>query len=170
VAAKRSRSRPPRTAAHSRPTTLPPSRAVAPQYFPLPTCVLLNLGFGMPIPAWFLGGTQNGTVWFSRLAQPDPLSGGAGYVNTLWTQSPVPGEGNFDYFSFLNTSNGANAGDGHHFSGASPRSCARAGGATVRRAPRNRAPPARAPRSLAPLHPRAPAPPPSLQRPRPSAW
>jgi len=43
------------------------------------------------------------------------------YVNTLWTQSPVEGQGNFDYFSYLNsTSFGAKAGDPHHFSAPSP--------------------------------------------------
>ncbi len=43
------------------------------------------------------------------------------YVNTLWMQSPVEGQGNFDYFSYLNdTLAGGVAGDPHHFSAPSP--------------------------------------------------
>lgn len=88
-------------------------------YFPFPSCVELDLGFGMMTPAWFLGGTQNGT-YYSVKKYPYGDDGGM-YLQTLSTQSIVDGQGTFDYHSYLNASSyGSAAGDPHHFSAPSP--------------------------------------------------
>jgi hypothetical protein len=107
--------RPQPAAATPRPTLTP--RRPPPPALPSLHAQLLNLGFGMMIPGWFLGGTQNGTVWFAKHAPFSSEVPLGFYSNTLWTQSPVEGQGNFDYFSILN---GTYAGLGHHFSAPSP--------------------------------------------------
>lgn len=89
-------------------------------YAPIKNCVHLNMGFGMMRPNWFQGGQQKDTVWFAKKHLNSDGDGGL-YHNTLWTQSPVEGQGNFDFFSYVNnTKFGAKAGDSHHFSAPSP--------------------------------------------------
>lgn len=86
-----------------------------------PTCVHLNLGFGMMIPSWFLGGTQNGTWWHVKKYQWSSGDNGM-YVNTLSTQSIVDGQGTFDYHSIVNASISSSdpVGAPHHFTAPSP--------------------------------------------------
>lgn len=82
---------------------------------PTPSCVALNMGFGMMFPDWFKrrgdgdDAFQVGTQWLSHKSDgADP-----GYHLTLWTTKMSP-DGAFNYYSYLNDT-GYPPREGHGF-------------------------------------------------------